>query len=54
MNEAEIVGILEKIVEMHRLKEKKIICFEYIKWLKLVLRHGKKCGIKTAIFNNLT
>ena len=34
-----MVGILEKIVEMHRFKK---ICFAYIKWLKLLKKHGKE------------
>ena len=37
-----IVEILEKIVEMHRLKKYIFFCFMYIKWLKSLKKHGKK------------
>ena len=35
-------GILEKIVEMNRLFKKIFFCFVYIKWLKLLRKHGGK------------
>ena len=34
-----IGGILEKIVQIHRFKKK---CFGYVKWLKLLKKHGEK------------
>ena len=38
-NKVKKVDILEKIMQMHRLKKINIFCFVYIKWLTLAMKN---------------